>query len=62
MGILMNSQNEYDDRKKEIIKKLSDEEKMILKHVLELEQSYIHLESPRGIKEDLLKIIQETVK
>lgn len=50
------------ERTKEILMRLTEEERRVMSEVLKVEREYLHQKKPRGIREDVLKAVRDIVK
>ncbi|MFC5865018.1 hypothetical protein ACFPT7_22105 [Acidicapsa dinghuensis] len=50
------------DRAQEVLRELSKEEQLLLAGVVKAERDKLHLKLPRGINDDLWKVLTEVIK
>jgi hypothetical protein len=47
---------------KHLLESLTEEERVLLRQILEIEKSKLHLKNPRNIMEDLERAVREVIK
>lgn len=50
------------EKTKEVLLRLTEEERRVLSAVLKIERDNLHLRKPHGVRDDLLKAVREIVK